>query len=79
MVNIINELEKLGFLIQKDGTYLSISLKTDNEVLIKFVDHHLECYESTKLLFSVLYMDLSTDLLFSLLSEFGVIEKTIKK
>lgn len=79
MVNIINELEKLGFLLQKNGSYLSISFKTGEDILVQFVDHHLECYEATKLLFSVLYMDLSTDLLFSLLSEFGVIEKTIKK
>jgi len=79
MVQFLSQIDKLGFFLQEDGTYLTISAKTGNEVILKFVDHHLECCEDGILLFSVLYMDFSSETLLILLSDFGVIQKTIKK
>lgn len=79
MVQLIGTLEKLGFLLQEDGTYLSVSASSGNEVLIDFMNHYLHCYESNNLLFSVLFMDFSSETLLILLSDFGIIQKSIKK
>lgn len=79
MVQLIPTLEKLGFVVQEDGTYLSVSVSSSNEVTIEFINHYLHCYESNNLLFSVLFMDFSSETLLILLSDYGIIRKTIKK
>ena len=78
MVQLINELEKLGFSLE-NGTYTYLSLKSSKKIMIQFSNHYMECYESDNLLFSILYMDLNPEVLLILLSEFNILEKTIKK
>ena len=79
MVSIIIELEKLGFHLTEDGSYISKTSKTNEMVLIQFVHHYLECYIDAKLIFSLLYAELKTETFLMLLAEYGIIEKTIKR
>lgn len=78
MVQLISEIEKLGFTIDKKGCYVSTSAKTGEDVVISFVNHDLECYQAETKLFSVLYGDLSFETLLVLLTEFGIIQRFIK-
>jgi hypothetical protein len=79
MVTLIMELEKLGFHLTEDGSYISKTRKTDEMVLIQFVNHYLECYVDAKLIFSLLYAELKTETFLMLLAEYGIIQKTIKR
>jgi len=79
MVNLIIELEKLGFNLTENGAYINKTIKTNESVLIQFVHHYLECYVDAKLVFSLLYEELKTETFLMLLAEYGIIEKTIKR
>ena len=79
MVQLISELEKLGFTIDEAGYYISTSAKTGENVVIKFIEHYLECFQAETQLFSILYGDLSFETLLILLNEFQIIQKFIKK
>lgn len=78
MVQLIDAFEKLGFSLQDDGTYTGYS--KDNETIIfEFKNHYLNCNKGNSLLFSILFAELKLQTLLILLTEFGIIDETLKK
>lgn len=78
MVQLIGSFEELGFILQENGTYIGYGVKSDILITLEFKSHYLNCYEGSKLLFSLLFADMKVETLLVLLTDFGIIEKTVK-
>jgi hypothetical protein len=78
MVHLIQAFEKVGFILQEDGSYAGHGVKNNNTIIFKFANHYLICAEDSKPLFSILYADLSVETLYTLLCEFGILQKSVK-
>lgn len=77
MVQLIDAFEKLGFSLQDDGTYTGYG--KDEIIIFEFKNHYLNCNKGNSLLFSILFADLKLQTLLVLLTEFGIIDETLKK
>lgn len=75
MVAIINTLEKIGFLLQEDGTYIGYGANNSkpNEIIkFEFKNHFLFCSQGEDILFQIIYANLTIGTLLVLLQEFGI-------
>lgn len=75
MVDIINVLENIGYLLQEDGTYIGYGVgnkNPDDLIKFEFKDHFLVCTEGTQILFSIIYDGMSIGTLLVLLQEYGL-------
>lgn len=76
MVKLLPILESIGFLLQEDGSYVGYGVsneKLEEEIKFIFKDHYLLCIEEDRILFSVIYANLSQGTFLVLCQEYGIV------
>lgn len=79
MIEIINLLETLGFLVEENGIYEGYGINKEELVIFEFKNHYLICKEGDKILFSIIYADIKTETLLVLLRHYGIVDDDSEK